>query len=145
MHIFDCVNLCCCVSLLEFKGKHRMNKNELYMDAEVYVKTLESASKARNIMTYRRVNVRDLGISPDTDQLIHDSFHGVRMCWTQHTIQKVVDKEICKWELKLYTNNGICTLNGQGWYSMPFKHPSTFHMLTLDPFMLFLKLLLSII
>ncbi|GLJ26078.1 hypothetical protein SUGI_0500220 [Cryptomeria japonica] len=71
-----------------------MNNNELYTDAEEYVKTMENASKARNLMVYRCVNVRDLGISPDTDQLIHDSFHEVRMCWSQHTIQKVVDKEI---------------------------------------------------
>ncbi|GLJ26077.1 hypothetical protein SUGI_0500210 [Cryptomeria japonica] len=90
MRIFDCVN--CCVSLPEFKGKHGWNMNELYTDAEEYVKTLESAAEARNLTAYRGVNARQLGISPDTDQLIHDSFPGVRIFWTQHTIQKMVDK-----------------------------------------------------
>ncbi|GLJ26073.1 hypothetical protein SUGI_0500170 [Cryptomeria japonica] len=80
MLIFDCVNLCCCVSLPEFKGKHGWNMNELYRDAEEYVKTLESAAEARNQTAYLGVNTRELGISPETDQLIHDSFRGVRMC-----------------------------------------------------------------
>ncbi|XP_057823115.2 AAA-ATPase At3g50940-like [Cryptomeria japonica] len=167
MRIFDCVNLYCCVSLPEFKGKHGWNMNELYTDAEEYVKTLESAAEARNLTVYRGVNARQLGISPDTDQLIHDSFRGVRMCWTQHTIQKMVDKEtverhaytlkmnkldqnllkaclnhvsekvadhkLGKRELKLYTNSEFCAIRGQGWNSMPFKHPSTFHTLALDP------------
>ncbi|GLJ26098.1 hypothetical protein SUGI_0500540 [Cryptomeria japonica] len=167
MRIFDCVNICCCVSLPEFKGKHGWNMNELYTDAEGYVKTLESASEARNLTAYRGINARELGISPDTEQLIHDSFRGVRMCWTQHTIQKMVDKEtveiqaytlkmnkldqnllkaysnhvsekaaehkLGKRELKLYTNSGVCAIRGQGWNSMPFKHPSTFHTLALDP------------
>ncbi|GLJ26066.1 hypothetical protein SUGI_0500080 [Cryptomeria japonica] len=168
MRIFDSVNLYCCVSLPEFKGKHGWNMNELYTDAEEYVKTLESAAEARNLTAYRGVNARELGISPDTDQLIHESFRGVRMCWTQHTIQKMVDKEtverhaytlkmnkldqtllkaylnhvsekaaehkLGKRELKLYTNSGFCAIRGQGWNSMPFKHPSTFHTLALDPF-----------
>ncbi|GLJ26110.1 hypothetical protein SUGI_0500690 [Cryptomeria japonica] len=167
MRIFDSVNICCCVSLPEFKGKHGWKMNELYTDAEEYVKTLESASEARNLKAYRGINLRELGISPDTEQLIHDSFRGVRMCWTQHTIQKMVDKEtverqaytlkmnkldqnllkaylnhvsekaaehkLGKRELKLYTNSGVCAIRGQGWNSMPFKHPSTFHTLALDP------------
>ncbi|GLJ26065.1 hypothetical protein SUGI_0500070 [Cryptomeria japonica] len=85
MRIFDCVNLCYCMSLPEFKGKHGWNMKELYTDAEEYVKTLESAAEARNLTAYLGVNTRD--------QLIHDSFRGVRMCWTQHTIQKMVDRE----------------------------------------------------
>ncbi|GLJ26092.1 hypothetical protein SUGI_0500480 [Cryptomeria japonica] len=43
------------------------------------------------------------------------------------------EHKLGKRELKLYTNSGVCAIRGQGWNSMPFKHPSTFHTLALDP------------
>ncbi|GLJ26120.1 hypothetical protein SUGI_0500810 [Cryptomeria japonica] len=54
--------------------------------------------------------------------------------YLNHVSEKAAEHKLGKRELKIYTKGGNCAMRGQGWnIMMPFKHPSTFHTLALDP------------
>ncbi|GLJ34215.1 hypothetical protein SUGI_0687640 [Cryptomeria japonica] len=158
----------------EFKDSHGVNPNDLYEPVERYLNGLDGISRTRRLTVFRARNSTKLGFSPAFDEVVEDSFRGVRVWWTHSALLEQrnggggggdrnavnerrsftlkveqPDKDfLCAYfdrianraaelntlnkDLMLYTNTGDARW-GEGWTGVPFKHPSTFASLALNP------------
>ncbi|GLJ34207.1 hypothetical protein SUGI_0687520 [Cryptomeria japonica] len=159
----------------EFKDSHGLNANDLYDVVERYLSGVDGITSTRKLSVFRARKSTNLGFCPASDEVVEDSFRGVRLWWTHSSLLEKRngggggDKErnsvnerrrftlkaerqdrdfICAYfdhitnraaelntltkDLVLYTNTGNARF-AEGWAGVPFKHPSTFASLALDP------------
>ncbi|XP_057846651.1 AAA-ATPase At3g28540-like [Cryptomeria japonica] len=70
----------------EYKDSLAVNANELYYNIERYLESLDGITRARRLTVFRARNSSNLGFCPAFDEVVEDSFRGVRLYWT-HTAQ----------------------------------------------------------
>ncbi|GLJ34206.1 hypothetical protein SUGI_0687510 [Cryptomeria japonica] len=157
----------------EFKDSHGVNANDLYDAVERYLDDVEGITRTRRLSVFRARNSSNLGFCPAFDEVVEDSFRGVRLWWTHsaqteerngggggdrnavnerrrftlkaenqdkdficayfdHITNRAAELNTLNKDLTLYTNAGDARW-GEGWTGVPFKHPSTFASLALDP------------
>lgn len=135
-------------------------ENQLYRRVSLYVDSLASLQDSDfvNLVSGRKHN--DIVVSPDDNQVIHDTFLGARVSWVNkidrddknqvvaRSFVLRIKKKDKRRVLKLYLQH-IHTVsddieqrskelrihnNSQGkWKSVPFSHPASFDSLVIDP------------
>ncbi|GLJ34205.1 hypothetical protein SUGI_0687500 [Cryptomeria japonica] len=161
----------------EFKDSYGVNANDLYDIVERYLDGVDGLIRTRRLTVFRARKSTNLGFCPASDEVVEDSFRGVRVWWIHSALleqrngggggggggegnginerrrftlkaQKPDRDFICAYfdyitnraaelntlnrDITLYTNAGHARWC-EGWAGVPFKHPSTFASLALDP------------
>ncbi|KAI6680748.1 hypothetical protein NL676_034629 [Syzygium grande] len=150
----NCFSSYCYYDITEIDG---VNTNELYNAVQLYLSSFVSASGSRLSLT-RAVNSSATTFGLSNNDCINDVFDGVAVLWEHvkrgftlrirkrdkdlildsyldYIMDKANDIRRKNQERLLYTNSRGGSLDSRGhpWESVPFKHPSTFETLAMDP------------
>lgn len=70
----------------EFKDSHGVNANDLYKIVERYLDGIDCVARTQRLTVFRARNSTNLGFCPAFDEVVEDSFRGVRVWWTHSAL-----------------------------------------------------------
>lgn len=150
-----------CFEIPEFNGRGGVDVNDLYRQVTLYLNTINPGSTCCRLSLSRSKSSTGISFSVAPHQTFHDAFCSHRISWTHrigavegsiegkrsftlripqallspyldHVAARASDLERVLLERRLFTNDAR-GMHGSGWSSVPFRHPSTFETLALEP------------
>lgn len=139
---------------------HNFRENQLYRKILSYLDSLPSVQDADFTNLFSGPNPSDIFLHLDANQIVHDTFLGAKLSWTNNTVagdsasalvlrMKKKDKRRVfqqyfqhilsvadeieqrrKKDIKLFMNSGAG--ESYRWRSVPFTHPATFETVAMD-------------
>lgn len=145
----------------EFNGYCGLAVNDLYRHVNLYINSVNPSSSCGRLSLSRSTSSKSIAFNIAPNHTVHDHFQGHRLSWTHHveTIQenrsftlklpkrhrmailscyldhvttRAAEFERASRERRLFINDEHGSYES-GWSSVPFRHPSTFQTLALEP------------
>ncbi|KAF9597238.1 hypothetical protein IFM89_016379 [Coptis chinensis] len=111
----------------EFNGYCGVDMNELYLHVNLYLNSINSSSTCQHTVQDSLDEKRSFSL-----KLPKRHRHKLLSSYLNFVSARAKDFERVSRERRLFTNNGHGSYES-GWVSVPFRHPSTFDTLALEP------------